>query len=51
MIAKLEMILSTTQQNKDQIQKKTQTIGATLNNESTTTYTWPENAQSKLLGA
>ena len=41
MIAKLEITLSTAQQNKDQIQKHPQTIGATTNNESTTKYTSP----------
>ena len=43
MIAKLEMTLSTAQQKKDkfQMQKKTQTIGATIKNESTTIYTSP----------
>ena len=30
--------------------KTSQTIGATINNESTTTYTSPYNAQSKILG-
>ena len=52
MIAKLEMTLSTAQQNKDQMQKKkkTQTLGATIiiNQQQ---HTHRSSAQSKLLGA